>query len=219
MFNIPNTLLTTYHMNMMASSTADHPNSSCGGGFNHRSKSQRYLPFISSYLLFGLLHELSHISIASALLGSSLLNHPFHTFDGLLQFLTRALLGRYCLIEVVDNGDMPSTSSWAFIAIRHFGWIFSFMLAIGLHHYYHHRCCKTSSLVSPIVILAAYATTLEAVTTDLFNFVPIFGQEVRTLRFIKYIKCYVIAYVFTMNITQQLIPIYTRYQYFQTGNE
>ena len=141
------------------------------------------LPMLVSYLLFGVLHELSHLAVASALIPSF---HPFASLHDILHFAARALLGRYCLIEL--NDDAPSSTA---LIIRHVGWIFSLAMAVGLHYYYHcHRArSNTSSTPSenkllasswtfywPIVILAAYVTALEAITTDLLGFVPIFYQ-------------------------------------------
>ena len=186
----------------MIFSSAAAPPSSSGGSFFRSSYAKYHLPFFASYLLFGLLHELSHVAIASILLGPSLKNHPFHTIDDLLQFVKRALLGRYCLIEVVANDDTTS-SYWSHAAIRHFGWAFSLVMAMGLHYLQRRR--KSSSSIdtscvhkmsssssswfvsNPIVVIAAYVTALEAVTTDLFNFVPIFGQQVRYYRSYRYI--------------------------------
>jgi len=154
-----------------------------------KSFAKQYLPFITSYLVFGLIHELSHVVIASILLGPSLTNNPFATFDNLYHFIVRALLGRYCLIEVGNDDDVSSVHH---LVIRHFGWIFSIVIAMGLHCY-HRRHRQNSSnvkdmnkissslsslLADPIIVVAAYVTAFEAITTDLFSFVPIFGQDV-----------------------------------------
>jgi len=167
----------------MISPTLVNLTSSC----NIKSYTKQYLPFITSYLAFGLLHELSHVVIA-ILLGPSLTNNPFSTFDNLHQFVVRALLGRYCLIEAANDDDVSSVQH---LAIRHFGWIFSIVIAMGLHWYHHHRqnssnvkdmnklsSSLSSLLVDPIIVVAAYVTAFEAITTDLFSFVPIFGREV-----------------------------------------
>ena len=153
-----------------------------------KSFAKQYLPFITSYLAFGLLHELSHVAIASILLGPSLTNNPFASFDNLYQFVMRGMLGRYCLIEVGNDDDVSSVHH---LVIRHFGWIFSIVIAMGLHWYHHHRqnssnvkdmnkisSSLSSLLVDPIIVVAAYVTAFEAITTDLFSFVPIFGQGV-----------------------------------------
>lgn len=137
------------------------------------------IPFLVAYAGFGLLHEMSHAVIASAFLRSS----SFATLDGAFVFVKQALLGRYCIIEV--DGFAPASA----LAIRHFGWIFSLALAAGLHYWHTstHRCCgksgsKPSSiwLTEPIIVVAAYVTAVEAVSTDLLGFVPIFGRQVRT---------------------------------------
>ena len=154
-----------------------------------KSFAKQYLPFITSYLVFGLLHELSHVAIASILIGSSLTNNPFTSYDNLYQFAVTALLGRFCLIEVGNDDDVSSVHH---LVIRHFGWIFSIVIAMGLHWYHRRRqnssnvkdmnkisSSQSSLLVDPIIVVAAYVTAFEAITTDLFSFVPIFGQEVR----------------------------------------
>ena len=116
-------------------------------------------------------------------------------------FLARAILGRYCLITIAnrnDNDDVNSSSHHIAI-IQHFGWIFSTLLAITLH-YCHRRfsSCRvvkesnhddeqlskaskliglTSSSIQPVVIIAAYTTAIEAISTDLFSFgVSVFNQ-------------------------------------------
>lgn len=138
-----------------------------------------HLPFFVSYLLFGLIHELSHVAIASVLL--KLHQNPFQSLEGLVRFAIRALLGRYCIVEIDDE---DAASDGARLAIRHLGWIFSLALAVGLH-YWHVRCSSIGEsaqkrrsfwLVEPIVIVSAYVTALEAMTTDLFRFVPVFHQ-------------------------------------------
>lgn len=136
----------------------------------------RYGPLFASYLFFGVLHEASHVAIASVLL--TLRSTPFETIDGLGRFLARAAIGRYCLLEVVDDDGGPPAASR--LAIRHFGWIFSLVLAAGLHYWHAVRRRRASSdakpwlawLCEPAVILAAYATALEAITTDLLGFAP-----------------------------------------------
>ena len=137
-----------------------------------RSSYGHHLPFFVAYLLFGLLHEFSHVAVASILLSQ----HPFQSLQDIVHFATRALLGRYCLIEVAD------ASAWARLAILHSGWIFSWALAVGLHYWYIRSSCETSSkrssswLTEPIVIVAAYLTGFDAMSTDLFGFVPVLSQ-------------------------------------------
>ena len=138
--------------------------------------------FITSYLLFGLLHELSHIAIAAIILPSF---RQILSLDDIVhdigQFVTRALLGRYCLIEVDDSSELAAGST---AIIRHFGWMFSLLLAVGLHYYFWRpsKVYEKSSVSSwvatqpSIYVVAAYVTAFEAVTTDLLNLVPIFGQ-------------------------------------------
>ena len=136
--------------------------------------------FIASYFAFGLLHELSHILLTK-------LFYPALHFD-LIQILIRALLGRYCVL------DLPSTSTskevyvdegrtsdggydlHAEFVIGHSGWIFSLLLAVTLHYVLN----KGLMAVTPYVVIAAYITSLEAIVTDLLGFIPK-TFEVRTL--------------------------------------
>ena len=98
-------------------------------------RSKTTIETIIWYLVFGVLHELSHVVIASILLGPSLINSPFTTFDNLYQFILRAVLGR-CW-EMTINTDMPST--FAINTIRHFGWIFSVVIAMVTYHVHRSR--------------------------------------------------------------------------------
>jgi len=164
------------------------------------------LYFIVFYLLFGLLHELSHVAIATILLPSttydttisqsSLLNDSSNYSSTVLTFLARAIFCRYCSINIAnhndnDNDDNIDCSSYYHIAIiKHFGWIFSTLLSITLHYCYrrrsnnagidgkskskhHEQLSRLIGLIisiQPIVIIAAYTTALEAISTDLFSF-------------------------------------------------
>ena len=169
-------------------------------GSSGRSFYTHHVPFIASYLFFGLVHELSHLAIAYILFhpstSSSSSNSASYDHSNLfdVEFVIRALLGRYCLIElpIGDGEDEASNdASVARLVIRHFGWIFSFVLAIALHCYWYRsssshenveKKCNSASFwfmlkLEPIVIVAAYVTAVEALTTDLFGFVPrIIGQ-------------------------------------------
>lgn len=168
-------------------------------GSAHGSSSRRYThhaSFILSYLLFGLLHELSHVAIAHLFHTPSSVDsdRPFEIGAALhhvTTFVARALLGRYCLIELpigsIEEDGVSNDVAQLQLVIRHFGWIFSLILATALHSYYiyaHHSSShdngsvdskQKSSLwfkLEPIVIAAAYVTALEALTTDLLGFVP-----------------------------------------------
>lgn len=153
--------------------------------------------FASCYLLFGLLHELSHVAIASVLLPSSSLSYQAASLHDLITFLIRASLGRYCLIDVGDAGVSEySSAAGRITAIRHFGWIFSLGLATWVH-YWHHRCnrCSLSSgdgpvwevrervlswltpvFEQPVFVVAAYVTAIEGMATDLLGLVPVLNQ-------------------------------------------
>jgi hypothetical protein len=142
--------------------------------------------FASYYVIFGVLHELSHVAMASLLLPSS----PYYqdaTIRDLIVFLIRASLGRFCLIDVGDSRVSESSSAARLIAaIRHFGWIFSLVVAICVH-YWHRRCeyrspnrkCVswlTSVFEQPMIVIAAYVAALEGISTDLLGLVPVLNQ-------------------------------------------
>lgn len=59
--------------------------------------------------------------------------------------------------------------------ITHTGWIVSVLLAILCHYALHYKRSILGikiNLMSPMVVLVAYVTALEGITTDLFGFVP-----------------------------------------------
>mmetsp|Transcript_19463 Transcript_19463/g.42309 ORF Transcript_19463/g.42309 Transcript_19463/m.42309 type:complete len:1662 (-) Transcript_19463:341-5326(-) len=176
---------------MMISSPSPPPSSSATDSAppdpKSSSKYSHHTTFFVSYLLFGLLHEFSHLAIASVFLSSS--QSSLSSLCDLAQFVARALLGRYCLIEIDNDDNVGSSFVRAHLAIRHFGWIFSLAVAVGLHYCQHVRSLRSGTaaakkssfwrlaVVEPIVIVAAYVTALEAITTDLLGFVPIFHQH------------------------------------------
>ena len=180
---------------------------------NEKHHNYTKIYFIASYLLFGLLHELSHVAIATILLPNnndvkvSKLSNDSRS-STVVTFLARAILGRYCLIQIIANhndDDIDSSSYYHIAIIKHFGWIFSTLLAITLHYCYRCSSCsvridgkskskhhdeqlsKTSKLIDltaiqPVVIIAAYITAVEAISTDLFSFgVSVFNQVSRAV--------------------------------------
>lgn len=132
-------------------------------------RSKTTIETIIWYLVFGVLHELSHVAIATILLGQSL-----NTFESLYQFVLRAVLGR-CWEMTIDT-DMPST--FAINTIRHFGWIFSVVVAMVTCHVHRSRnnkfnsknnCNKNCSPLNNPLVYAAALTAIESISTDLFG--------------------------------------------------
>jgi len=132
-------------------------------------RSKTTIETIIWYLVFGVLHELSHVAIATILLGQSL-----NTFESLYQFVLRAMLGR-CWEMTIDT-DMPST--FAINTIRHFGWIFSVVVAMVTCHVHRSRnnkfnsknnCNKNCSPLNNPLVYAAALTAIESISTDLFG--------------------------------------------------
>ena len=180
---------------------------------NEKYHNYTKLYFIVFYLLFGLLHELSHVAIATVLLPSTYNNDDKVSelsndsrSSTVLTFLVKAILGRYCSLTIAnlnDNDDNVDSSSYNHIAIiQHFGWIFSTLLAITLHYCYRRSSCSVGidksksrhheqlswliglTAIQPIVIIAAYITAIEAISTDLFSFgVSVFNQVRNSLCF------------------------------------
>jgi len=142
--------------------------------------------FATYYVIFGVLHELSHVAMASFLL-PSFPSYQAATLRDLIAFLIRASFGRFCLIDVSDAGFSESSSAARHIVtIRHFGWIFSLGVAICVH-YWHRRCehrsskrkavaCLTSVFEQPMIVVAAYVAALEGISTDLLGLVPVLNQ-------------------------------------------
>ena len=143
------------------------------------------------YAIFGLLHELSHLLAARILLGPDVFNCSDGP-DGIL----RALLGRYTLLRLpVDLPDDADDTTWRVSAVRHAGWAFSLVLALGLLLVRRsrglegkeessdrdtiHRKSKghegRGSWIEPAAV-AACLTALEAAVTDLLGFVPRWDQ-------------------------------------------
>lgn len=140
------------------------------------------IAFLASYLTCGLLHELCHLIVARALFEHSsplpFIGAGAGTLHDWIIFVGRALIGRYCIVGV-DDGD-----EGAIAVIRHSGWLFSLLLAVVVHgtcvtYWRGEAHGKSDAGLRPAVILAAYVTALEAITTDLLGFAPELGREVR----------------------------------------
>ena len=134
------------------------------------------LVHLSYYLLFGLLHELSHVVIAAILQhasSSTSLWYQAASVRDIINFLVRASFGRYCLIDI---GNFDSSSALRISIICHFGWIFSLCLAVWVH-YKHRRDGTDPIFKQPMFVVAAYATALEGISTDLLGMIPAISQS------------------------------------------
>jgi len=128
--------------------------------------------------------------------------HHQLTTSNIGKFLTRAIFGRYTVITIpssttinVDGSGCIMSNGMAASIITHSGWIMSILLAVGIHYYYwyHVRLCNTNNnntknttkhsscyswwvvvveAAAPTIILAAYITAMESITSDLMGFVP-----------------------------------------------
>ena len=157
---------------------------------------------LTSYVICGVLHELSHLIVASCLLSSSSStttnnNNTTYSVIDILEAVVRAVLGRYSLIRVSEEqqqqqGDGMEYYDRARSIITHAGWMFSVMLAVGCHAL--HIAARNSTFnmqllnngkgvfntrsvmkvfLNPAIPIVAYITALEAIVTDLFGFTPI----------------------------------------------
>ena len=101
---------------------------------------------LTCYVICGVLHELSHLIVASCLLSSSSSssttttnnNNTTYSVIDILEAVVRAVLGRYSLIRVSEEqqqqqGDGIEYYDRARSIITHAGWMFSVMLAVGCH--------------------------------------------------------------------------------------
>jgi hypothetical protein len=129
---------------------------------------------LTTYLIFGALHEFAHLFMASWLLSppQKQAATPFNEDDSnFLSLVLRILLGRCVTIPVASsstNNDIDDELTSNISIITHTGWIVSVVIAILCHILYK----KSTLLNSPMVPLIAYITALEGMTTDLFGFVP-----------------------------------------------
>jgi hypothetical protein len=134
---------------------------------------------LSAYLVLGGVHEAAHW-ICALILG--VLDTPSISITttgmqnpGTVLFLFfQAILGRQASIQEFASCSIDQETA---AVIRHSGWIVSSCLASILHFFAFsssldaHKLHKPSTW-SQILVLAAYATALEALVTDLFQFSP-----------------------------------------------
>eukprot|EP00984_Skeletonema_dohrnii_P018654 scaffold8755_cov83-Skeletonema_dohrnii-CCMP3373.AAC.1 len=119
---------------------------------------------LTAYFIFGALHESAHLITASWLLPASSLSTILNdNNNSIATLILRILLGR-CISIPIDNTS--NNNAMTIALITHSGWIFSIAIAILCHALYKQR------RISSVVLLAAYITALEGLTTDLFGFVP-----------------------------------------------
>jgi hypothetical protein len=169
-------------------------NSCEGDGVENRRSS---LPTLSWYFLLGAAHEASHV-ICFSVLSNLMVGIPFSGLffssdkENTLQAFLRAVLGRYCVLShpTLDQEQDESMRLVLNIA-RHTGWIFSVLLALGMHamnlrsrrgpHQPKKQPSESQStflmMISSITMetFVAYVVALEAISTDLFGLVPMSG--------------------------------------------
>lgn len=109
------------------------------------------------YAVFGFLHELVHILIASCL------NLIQITNDGYLHHLHNAIHRRF----VLRTNEDFNIDFWEEFAIRHSGWLFSVGVAAICR-------IKFTSFLSKPFLSAVYAVAFDSLVTDLLCFKPIF---------------------------------------------
>jgi hypothetical protein len=114
--------------------------------------------FLVAYLLAGLLHELSHLSIATTLLGYHN-DIPLTTVNWV-----SLIIGRSCTIPSLENAE-----GWEISLVRHAGWIASVFLSILLVSISRRSNPPVKARVDAAV-WAFLATALEALSTDLFGY-------------------------------------------------
>jgi hypothetical protein len=107
----------------------------------------------------------------------------FTTITNIPKVLIRILLGRCVTIPLssttaTTTTDMNDTAVAAAASlIRHSGWIISVTIAILCHLLYKRQQQQQThrlliSIISPSVVLAAYITAIEGISTDLLGWTP-----------------------------------------------
>ena len=144
-----------------------------------------YLTGASCYLLLGVVHELCHVLIAHSLLASSsdqdVTPAVTSSWWGGIGWREIILHRRFDLdLSLFDVGDVKLNIS----IIRHAGWITSVIIAFALH-FGTSAAIEGKSQVQKNSIkwckLAAYATALDAIWTDLLQWSPLtLGSSIAT---------------------------------------
>ena len=134
-----------------------------------------------AYAFFGALHECAHLITALWLLPpsslSTLLNHDSSTTtnngygSNIATLILRIILGRCLTIPLLDNTTDDDELTVLKSIITHSGWIASILIALTTHFLYKRQFYLFHQLNSSVVMIA-YITALEGITTDLFGFVP-----------------------------------------------
>ena len=136
------------------------------------------------YVVFGALHELSHVFTAAFLHVLLFGRHHLGAFlrgffaDGFSAVLFRTIFARQSFVPLSLPLDVDDSSNVAVFEalIRHSGWLFSVIAAVTLLAYTH-RCPGRSKLSTESIAIASIITAIEAVWTDLLRLpvIPLFG--------------------------------------------
>lgn len=117
------------------------------------------------YLVFGAIHELSHVLSTLWLAPSFLRDGTLLTAIRSLPWWYDVLISRQTSFEFALHHDKISTQRRVDI-IHHVGWITSLSLAICVSWTFHRKTLN-SSIPAKSIQLAAWLTAIEALTTDL----------------------------------------------------
>ena len=130
------------------------------------------------YLLFGLLHELSHL-VAAVWVGLFTVDHTNVSTDIFQRFFTIIFQRRWEISISTSSSSMAVVEEQIHF-VHHVGWIFSLIIAAGayvIHSHNNNNISKNKTnpdsntshpLTNPLV-WAAVITALEAISTDLFG--------------------------------------------------
>ena len=125
---------------------------------NHTPSKMSFAKWLLTYTVFGILHELAHVTVA---VGLNLIDL---SKDGFLGHLVNAVHMKFVL-----NVQEGFEDDWRVLATRHSGWIFSLLVA---------ALCRSKLPDSkPWFLLAAYSIAFDALATDLFCFKPLFSDS------------------------------------------
>jgi len=164
---------------------------SAGDDTRHQVFSSNYALLVLYYVVFGAIHELSHVAVAIWLYGSDAVLRPTgpqgdsdDSLLGVVPFLYRTLVGRQSVVQTTSSLTKVCPGGIFFCdkgisgeeLIRHTGWIVSILVLFMLVSYHGYSICQCNGLGNLTSrsrinarLFAAALTAVEALCTDLFQ--------------------------------------------------
>ena len=132
------------------------------------------------YLLFGLLHELSHL-VAAVWVGLFTIDYTNNdNVSNIFKRFFKMLVQRRWELSISTSSSSIAAIEEQVDFVHHFGWMFSLIVAVGAYviiHNHNNNISKnktnsdsnTSHPLNNPLVWAAVITALEAISTDLFG--------------------------------------------------